>query len=390
MDAVVLQQRTLEITKTYSHIIGIWPDQKKSKQYFIWTILYFFVLSNLCAQIARVIWFFDMDTVTKQLYPLGTLIMILIKHGVYIVKNSKFKVLLDDMLTDLETYKTKEELAVMTPYMNRAIFMATFYKNAAIICVIVLIQIPLLPLFADIVMPLNETRPRLCIFPVYYHFSKMNDNDYLPLIHADIAIIAIMCVSVACDTFYIFTAQHACGLFAIAGYRFKSAIKDIHDKQNIAEMSNETYKKICHSIMAHDRAIRHVKEIDSFYETILFLAVSMTIISFCCVLFRVSKMKASAQFYTYAIYAFAELGHLFFLTLQGQFVNNITDSFYDEVYAGQWYNSVPKTQALFILALRAAIDPPEITAGGFITINLQTFAEVIKLSFSYYTVLQSA
>ncbi|XP_017797090.1 PREDICTED: uncharacterized protein LOC108578299 [Habropoda laboriosa] len=81
--------------------------------------------------------------------------------------------------------------------------------------------------------------------------------------------------------------------------------------------------------------------------------------------------------------------HVFFLNVQGQFVINAFDELYDKIYESQWYNFTPRTQALYVLALRSCLNPPLLTAGGMTTLNLRSFAEIIKASVSYYTVMQT-
>ncbi|XP_076386279.1 odorant receptor 22a-like [Megachile rotundata] len=389
MDTIVSERRYFKITRLYLNIVGIWPYQSKYSQYFLQSTVYIIMVSCILAQIAYVIYFFNIKTLTNQLFIIVTCSMSLVKHFMCCAKGSKFKVLLDGMFEDLETDKSTDELAIMIPYLTRAIYMTTFYAYGTMTLTGVFVQMPFLPIIVDILAPLNTSRPQVHSMEVYYFFVDTTDHSYWTMLHIDLALIITGIASVGCDAFYINTVQHACGLFKVAGYRFKCAI-DNSDVRQIAESSRETYKKVCRCIKAHSRAIRYVREIDDFFYGMLFFAVGITVIALSSSLFWLSKLKPSEEFYMHLTSLSAELWHILFLTFLGQLIINSTDSVYDQIYEGKWYNSVPKTQELFILALRAALDPPQMTAGGLFSMNLQTFAEIVKVSFSYFTVLQSA
>ncbi|XP_076386319.1 odorant receptor 43a-like [Megachile rotundata] len=100
-------------------------------------------------------------------------------------------------------------------------------------------------------------------------------------------------------------------------------------------------------------------------------------------------MKIGERFYQCIGFLVAQFIHLFFLTIQGQFVTASKWKAYDEIYDGLWFNAAPKTQMLYMLALRATLTSPELTAGRRIPMNLETFASILKASVSYFTMLKS-
>ena len=100
-------------------------------------------------------------------------------------------------------------------------------------------------------------------------------------------------------------------------------------------------------------------------------------------------MEVGLEFYKYCGFLAVQLVHLFFLTIQGQFVVNAYEQIYDEIYEGLWYNSSSRTQRLYVLALRGSLSAPVLSVGGLLTLNLETFANVLKASVSYFTVLKS-
>lgn len=98
--------------------------------------------------------------------------------------------------------------------------------NLSIICVSVIFYIvgveyiflPLIPFFLDIVMPLNESRPRSLIMLAEYFVDSDNDYNYLAIsVHQVPMVFLLATVIVAIDGIFIVFIYHACGQFEILG-----------------------------------------------------------------------------------------------------------------------------------------------------------------------------
>ena len=77
-------------------------------------------------------------------------------------------------------------------------------------------QQALSPIILDIILPTNETRDVLYIYPAYY---LIDDRKYRSLIILHLTYVTIVAyyVFVGCDTSYVCVVQHACGQIAVAG-----------------------------------------------------------------------------------------------------------------------------------------------------------------------------
>lgn len=75
---------------------------------------------------------------------------------------------------------------------------------------------PMSPQILDIMMPLNESRPRKFLFEVEYRIDR-EKYYYLILFHSYVAVIGVMSIVVCADTTYIAYVQHGCSLFAAIG-----------------------------------------------------------------------------------------------------------------------------------------------------------------------------
>ncbi|XP_076686988.1 uncharacterized protein LOC143378844 [Andrena cerasifolii] len=235
----------------------------------------------------------------------------------------------------------------------------------------------------------NRTMQRIYIYPAYYPFDEEKYCIYF-WTHMALVICTVAVVYTACDTLYMYGVQHACGLLAVAGYRFKSAVENLdYDEMKSDKAMNLTYRKVCISVHGYKHALSFIQDIHELHSTYLAAMVILVIAAFSITLVKTSITDVGFEFYKYLGFLVIQLIHLFFLTCQGQFVQNAYDDIYDDMYAGRWYNSSPKTQMLYLLALRGTLTAPALTAGGLLPLTLETFAEVLKASVSYFTVLKS-
>ncbi|XP_017885481.2 odorant receptor 22c-like [Ceratina calcarata] len=199
-----------------------------------------------------------------------------------------------------------------------------------------------------------------------------------------------MCVFIATDTILLYMVQHVCGLLSLAGHRFKYSMGTGYSLTNSEKINKElVYKKVCYAIKTHKRALTFLTEIESVYALNLFIQVGVVVLTFTITLLKVASVTLTMETYQYYGFLVTQLIHIFFLTVQGQFVIDLHDIVYQEGYHTCWYYADVRTQALLVLVLRRNLLPPLLTAGGLIQLKLDSFAEIVKASVSYFTVLKS-
>jgi len=73
---------------------------------------------------------------------------------------------------------------------------------------------PLTPVFLDIIIPLNESRPR--VFAIEVEFRVNKDDYFLPIFcYTTIVIVVGASITLGVDAKHIACSAHACSLFAI-------------------------------------------------------------------------------------------------------------------------------------------------------------------------------
>lgn len=82
---------------------------------------------------------------------------------------------------------------------------------------ILFLLIPLTPIFLDVVLPLNETRPLRHIFQLNYIFVDSDECFYPIYLHMTWSSFSSVMIIIAIDSLYMVFVHYTCGLFAICG-----------------------------------------------------------------------------------------------------------------------------------------------------------------------------
>ncbi|CAL7945060.1 unnamed protein product [Xylocopa violacea] len=376
MDLQMFAKRYLGMTKVFASITGIWPYQNQYQKNIRRALVNSVVIVALICQIGKIVVFLSIRTVVDQIPFLMVAIGSFIKYSNYVLNDNKFKKLFNSVLGDWQEVKTQEEERLMQKYANRGVLFILIYNLNIYFCVTTFLLLPFMPRLMDVWAPLNESRPRIHMYPGYYFTKNDDDYYYLIMLYTTISMLFAMCVFIASDTIMIYMVQHVCGLLSLAGYRFKSSMDGLSSWTDDYKVHERTYKKVCYAIKAHKRAYAFLNEIEDAYTLNLFIQVGFAVLTFTITLLKVASITWSLDTYPYYGFVIVQLVHVFFLTVQGQFVIDLHDSLYLMEYEAYWYNGDIKTQALFVLIIRRNLTPPLLTAGGLIHLNLNSFAEV--------------
>lgn len=92
-----------------------------------------------------------------------------------------------------------------------------FFSGSLLSALILFLLVPLISPILDIVLPLNETRPRQQLLKINYII--FDDADYFFYVYMQLAWGSIMVVVtiISVDSLYILIIHHNCGLFAVCG-----------------------------------------------------------------------------------------------------------------------------------------------------------------------------
>ncbi|XP_006608960.1 uncharacterized protein LOC102678144 [Apis dorsata] len=389
MDKETIMNQYLKINKFFGQLVGVWPFQERFTKTCMRFTVSVIMLLDLATQISRVIMFYSFEVFSDQIPYLNAAIICLFKEYNYVLNENKLRELLNDIISDRLIKRSKKELEILELYSRKATTLCILYKAMVYSCAFMFLVIPTIPPILNIIAPLNVSRDREFIYPTYYFVDE--EKYYYPiLMHMIVAILVLSSIYLACDTNLVQVVHHGCALLAISGYRFKHAVDDvkIYD-ENYITLMDETYTRVKHSIKAHKTAVEYVDKIDACHIYYFLLTIGMIVLAFTGTFVKLSTMEMGIRFFTFCAYTVAQLTHLFFLTIMGQFLINANEEIFKTIYEAHWYNGSSKIQSLYVVVLRKCLTSPKLTGGGLIILNLDSFVQILKASFSYYTVFRS-
>lgn len=92
-----------------------------------------------------------------------------------------------------------------------------FLSGTLLTFLVIFLSLPLCNPILDVILPLNETRPRQNIFNVNYIILDNYEYFYIVYMHLSCSAAIIVIIIISVDSLYISIIYHACGLFAACG-----------------------------------------------------------------------------------------------------------------------------------------------------------------------------
>ncbi|XP_076686977.1 uncharacterized protein LOC143378839 isoform X2 [Andrena cerasifolii] len=274
MDECEVTDRYFQSVKLLAYFLGTWPHDKHPRRYIGRTVTLLMCFFGMVVQIMKVTKDFSFSAAAEQAPFIGTGFAAITKYVNTVLKVTKFAEILDEMKINLNAEKTDEEKSISHYYVKRAVLYGFLYKLNIYSGCVVFSVLPFVPKLLDLIKPLNESRPHIYIFPGYYFVDNDEYYNYiLTFMIWNVYFVAMMFLG--CDMIMIYLVQHACGLLAIAGYRFRHATDDVLPSQKgLRSSMHIKYRKLCLSIKSHNRAIEMINEIEKVYAVNLFLQVA--------------------------------------------------------------------------------------------------------------------
>ncbi|XP_025074021.1 uncharacterized protein LOC112552618 [Pogonomyrmex barbatus] len=245
----------------------------------------------------------------------------------------------------------------------------------------------------DIVIPLNESRPRKFLFPIEY-FIDQQKYFYIITIHIAIGLSCIATSGVATESFSLANALHAFGLFKIASYRMKYILSDINPQMHTAKKYAMSRNRIIAAVDFHRKAIEFSELLKTSFGKMYLVLFVACVCSASINLFNLSRIitmeKEIVEVIISVLFIFLHIVYLTLANYAGQeFINYDTD-FYRTICNTKWYNAPLKTQKLLLFLIQKTTKCYKVDAGGMFSPCLEGLATGLSMSVSYFMVLRSA
>nr|XP_012144703.1 PREDICTED: uncharacterized protein LOC100878763 isoform X1 [Megachile rotundata] len=166
----------------------------------------------------------DFDGMIDQAPHLILTICSLIKFENIVLNKKHIRLLLNIILNDWKIMAN--ELPVLEKTTAQGNRLAYLYRVTLLTAVICFIYIPLINPTLDLIMPLNETRPKQQLYGVCYIFIDIDDHFTSVFLHLSWTAFVIVYNVAAVDSLYILIIHHVCGLFDVCGYQIEMALAE--------------------------------------------------------------------------------------------------------------------------------------------------------------------
>nr|WBF90958.1 odorant receptor SameORX [Schistocerca americana] len=153
----------------------------------------------------------------------------------------------------------------------------------------------------------------------------------------------------------------------------------------------DEHKKLLFACVAHHSdLLSTIQELNSCAGPSFFLQCFENTIRMCMIAFMATTTVADQmQVWSSAQFFLAAVGQLFLYCWCGQQISHLTESISDAAYDSGWEEHDVSTQKNVAFIMQRAQKTVVFKGGWFYTLTTETFVELLRLSFSYYTVLRN-
>ncbi|XP_050463971.1 odorant receptor Or2-like [Cataglyphis hispanica] len=392
--------REYNINRIFLSCLGLWPFQRKLAKCLLPMFYFVLELSYLPFEI-RTLYMHrhNKQMIFECLYQITVTLAFLVKLLNQLWYRSKFQHLYETMENHWNIFTNELEVQIMKTYSAIAHKFSVSYSILVYVMMSMFIIIPSLgPMLLDIVLPLNESRPRH--FAVYAEYGVDQNKYFVEIfLYTTIMITMGITIMVSVDTMHVACTAHACSLFQVVGQQIENIISHVHEVNETGyhanteyELFNEKmiYRKYIVCLKKHQLALQYVDILNDTYKivgisfSILIGAVfSLIGVRIVYVLDQVEEMIR----FTFII--MGALLQLMIACYSGQKLMDASQNIFHQTYAAQWYKFSPRLKSLLIITLYRSIVPCKLTAGNLFPLSMSLFATVVQTSVSYFTAFLS-
>ncbi|XP_011311288.1 odorant receptor Or1-like [Fopius arisanus] len=183
-----------------------------------------------------------------------------------------------------------------------------------------------------------------------------------------------------------------CAQFNILKCRLRRTIDEFEEKT--LELSGAGAvliyeRQIINCVDFHQAILEMSDRVNSIFNPIIFVQYSASSIIICVSVFMISQVPLfSPQFMSLLMYVSSMLLQIFMLCAFGNQVTIECQSLTVNIYSTKWYLLTNRAQKYLILMMARTLKPVIFMSGHIITLSLSSFRNLLKQSYSAYTLLQ--
>ncbi|KAL6260948.1 hypothetical protein P5V15_008476 [Pogonomyrmex californicus] len=312
--------------------------------------------------------------------------MILVKLYTCQFNSSKIKSFFDYLHSDWMKLECAEEYEIMETYAKRANLISLIYCLYYYISGAVFILISLVPHIANLVLPVNESWP---IFMPYEAYYFVDGEKYFFYIFFHILVSLEICIAgvMAHDCMFLTFIEHVCSVFAVAGFRFETLVRNDSDHVEKNRLNDKYNRKIAVSVHAHWQALHLAEFLERTFRVALAIQVLIVTLALSITLLQiVLRLNEIAEVVRYMAYVICQVINLLCISVQSQKLIDHSVQIRDKVYNSSWYKLPTKSQKMLLSVMRRSLQPNFLSAGKIYVFSLKSFTTV-KIIYKYYIIM---
>ncbi|XP_063984938.1 odorant receptor 13a-like isoform X2 [Diachasmimorpha longicaudata] len=368
-------------TRAGLKFMGQWPFQSPGRNKFLKCMWILFVGSIYLPKFIKFVESLNDVDLVMECMPM------LCCHGIGIIKfinwainTEQMKHLLVKIERDWESLKLQRDIDLLIVFTDRGRKINRIYAILGVYLVS-----PGMPKILDLLLPRNESRPRIFLYQTEYFIDQ--DKYYMHiLIHAYLTVPVSVTSIVYFDNLFAMFINHTCGMCEI----LKRHLEDLCDKTTSDNRTTGYYERIKLCATLQTNIIQFIEDLESSYSVALFLIVglNMWLITLTGMM-GVVKINEPSEVIRFTVFNGGAIFHLFWSSWQGHNLIVQTESVFISAYQNEWYRIPWKFQKMMLPFMMRSITPCRITAGKFYYMSMDSFGVAMRMTMSFFTLLLS-
>ncbi|KAH0945361.1 hypothetical protein HN011_006069 [Eciton burchellii] len=389
----LIEEHYYTINKIFLKILGIWPHNKPRFILLQQILITIFSITYISMQLSLFITTkCTMTLFIRTMSRTCPFMIIVMKYCIFIFKSEAIKNIHYQIQEDWKIIQNKLESKIIQKYAhNGQIYTIFIFSFISFIAALVII-IQFLPIILDVILPMDEPRPRELLITVEYFIIEINDKYfYIKMFHE--LIFFIICVSMifATATQLLAFACHIFGMFKIASYRIEYSIEDsILHNQNFGKECTIN-KTVMHAVIAHRRAMEFSNIIVSSFSVPYCFITVFGIISLSISLYGfVEAARISKNMENFIICFVAVIGHLVYLFVAsyvGQKVIDYNNDLFKLTYSTSWYLMSAPSQKLILFLMQKTSKDFYLIMGLIFIAKMESSTTLLNAALSYVALI---
>ncbi|XP_026825921.1 odorant receptor 9a isoform X2 [Ooceraea biroi] len=303
----------------------------------------------------------------------------------------KVKELLNCLQDIRDELKDKNEIAITDEYGRNAKRCTAVLIMISMVGTCLFVVIHFWSDVLDVIFQINISRSHnLPIITEY--FINQEKYYYLILMHLAIAVYIGIIVTLAVGTMLIAFYHNTCGVFRIASYRIKHSINSNMIQNSIKNEALMSERIIC-AVGIHRQAMKLTRSMVSKLQVMYCCLIPFGVATLSLNLFRlclITSLKIDLmEMMPPIVSIFVIIVFMFIGNYLGQDLTDHCKDVFLNAYNIQWYMAPLPVQSLILFLLQRGATDFKVNIGGLYYPSLESFAMLVKISMSYFTVIYS-